>query len=216
MDRGAEQIAQDMKAITETRMAIAERLSEIEQHVGTTMQHARTMMSHLEDSTTSAICETMQVTKDAFNPSIHAARHPWLFVGGALILGYAVGTVCFRDDRRIPAGVIPYYPPGTEGATVMPTNGAPSSEQVESGVYPFYPHGAMDNRRSDQRSAARPTLWAELEQTFQEELAEVRSGAIRVGRGLLRDLIGHAVPVLAQILRNPRDGDRPHRDSVQR
>jgi len=156
VDRGAEQIAQDMKAITETRMAIAERLSEIEQHVGTTMQHARTMMSHLEDSTTSAIRETMQGTKDAFNPSIHAARHPWLFVGGALILGYAVGTVCFRDDRRIPAGVIPYYPPGTKGAAVMPTNGAPTSEQRESGVYPFYPYGAIDDRGRDQGRAGLP------------------------------------------------------------
>ncbi|MGH7181253.1 MAG: hypothetical protein ACREJN_04655, partial [Nitrospiraceae bacterium] len=107
MDRGAEQIAQDLKAITETRAAIAERLREIEQHVGSTMQHARTMMTHLEDSTTSAVRETTQVTKEAFDPSIHAARHPWMFVGGAMVLGYAIGMLYYRDDRRIPVGAIP-------------------------------------------------------------------------------------------------------------
>jgi hypothetical protein len=216
VDKGAEQIAQDMKAITETRLAIAERLSQIEQHVGTTMQHARTMMTHLEDSTTSAVRDTMQVTKEAFDPKIQAERHPWGFVGGALVLGYAVGSLYYRDARRIPSGVIPYYPPGTKGAEVMPTNSAPMSEHREAGVYPFYPHGAMDDRRRDQGHADRATLWAELEHALHDEFAEVRNGAIRFGRGLLRDLISQAVPVLAQIIRNPHDGNRSNRDSARR
>ena len=216
MDRGAEQIAQDMKAITETRLAIAERLRQIEQHVGTTMQHARTMMTHLEDSTSSAVRDTMQVTKEAFDPKIHAARHPWAFVGGAMELGYAVGTLYYRGTRRIPSGVIPYYPPGTKGAAVMPTNGAPTAEHRESGVYPFYPYGAMDDRGRDQGRTDRPRLWAELEHALHDELAEVRNGAIRFGRGLLRDLISHAVPALAQIIRNSHDGDRSRRDSARR
>jgi hypothetical protein len=216
VDRGAEQIAQDMKAITETRLAIAERLSQIEQHVGTTMQHARTMMTHLEDSTTSAVRDTMQVTKEAFDPKIQAERHPWAFVGGALVLGYAVGTLYYHDARRIPSGVIPYYPPSTKGAAVMPTNGAPTSEHTESGVYPFYPHGAIDDRGREQGRAGRPTLWVELEQGLHDELADIRNGAIRFGRGLLRDLISHAVPALAQIIGNPHDGDRSKRDPARR
>ena len=216
MDRGAEQIAEDIKAITETRLAIAERLGQIEQHVGTTMQHARTMMTHLEDSTTSAVRDTMQVTKEAFDPKIHAERHPWAFVGGALVLGYAIGSLYYRDARRIPAGVIPYYPPSTKGAAVMPTNGAPTSEHRESGVYPFYPHGAMDDGVRDQGHADRVTLWTELEHALHDEIAEVRNGAIRFGRGLLRDLISHAVPAFAQIIRNSHDGDRSNRDSTRR
>ena len=104
-----------MKAITETRLAIAERLRQIEYHVGSTMQHARTMMTRLEDSTTSAVRDTMQVTKEAFDPKIQAEGHPW--AGGALVFGYAVGSLYYLDARRIPSGVIPYYPPGANVRT---------------------------------------------------------------------------------------------------
>ena len=87
MNKGAERIAQDIKEIVQTRVAIAEKLGLIEQHVGTTMQHARTTMTQLADKTTSSVRETLQGTKETLDPSVHAARHPWVFVGGTLVLG---------------------------------------------------------------------------------------------------------------------------------
>ncbi|MEP6959746.1 MAG: hypothetical protein ABI980_13540 [Nitrospirota bacterium] len=217
MDKDAERIAQDIKAIAQTRVAIAERLGAIEEHVGTTMQHARTMMTHLEDKTTSAVRETIQVTKDTFDPSIHAARHPWVFVGGALALGYAVGTLYYRGGWRVPSGVVPYYPPGTKGPAIMPMSGSPSSERGESGVYPFYPQGAGDKGGREQGQDDRLTVWAELEQALHDELGEVRKGVIRFGRGLFREMISQAVPALVQIIGNPRDGaPRSDRNSARR
>ena len=106
MDKGAERIAQAINAIVQTRMAIAEKLGAIEQHVGTTLQHARTTMTELADKTTSSVRETMQMTKDAFDPRVHAARYPWAFAGVALMLGYAAGTL-YRRGWRIPTGVVP-------------------------------------------------------------------------------------------------------------
>lgn len=210
MDKGMDSIAQDIKDIVQTRVAIAEKLGVMEQHVGTTMQHARTMMTQVADKTTSSVCETMQATKEIFDPRVHAARHPWVFVGGALALGYAVGTL-YRRGWRI-NGVVPYYPRGAKGAAVMSTSGSPSSERQESGVYPFYPHVAADNARGERGQPDQPTVWAELERALQGELSGVRSGVIRFGRGLIREMVRKAVPALVQII-GGNHRERSHRSA---
>ncbi len=208
MDNGAERIAQDMKDIVQTRVAIAEKLGTIEQHIGTTMQHARVTMTELADKTTSSVRETMQVTKEALDPSVQMTRHPWVFVGGALGLGYAVGSI-YRRGWRITTGVVPYYPPSAKGAAMMPASGSPSSEGQEPGVYPFYPQPAADQGRGEPGPADRLPVWAELERAVQDELGVARNGIIRFGRGLLREMVRQAVPALVQVI----GGTRRQRDS---
>ena len=201
MDKGAERIAQDMKDIVETRVAIAEKLEAIEQHVGATMQHARTVMTQVADKTTSTVDETVKATKEVFDLRIQAERHPWMFVGGAVILGYGVSALYHRG-WRISSGVFPYYPSKAKAAPVMPKSGSsPSSEEQESGVYPFYP---PDDVRREPRHEERVTMLGELEQAFQEELGEVRSNIVRFGRGLIHEMARQAVPALVQIITGSR------------
>jgi hypothetical protein len=207
MDNGSERIAQDMKDIVQTRVAMAEKLGAIEQHIGATMRHGRTIMTELAEKTTSSVRETMQMTQEALDPSVHAARHPWAFVGGALVLGYALGTL-YRRGLRITTGVVPYYPSGAEGAAVMPMSGSSSSEE-RAGVYPFYSHRPADQGGGEQGQADQLTMWAELERALHDELAAARSGVIRFGRGLLREMVRQAVPALVQII----GGTRRERDS---
>ena len=203
MDNGSERIAQDIKDIVQTRVAMAEKLGAIEQHVGATMRHGRTIMTELAEKTTSSVRETMQMTKEALDPSVHAARHPWAFAGGALVIGYALGTL-YRRELRITSGVVPYYPSGAEGAAVMPMSGSSSSEEGEAGVYPFYSHRPSDQGGGEQGQANQLTLWAELERALQDELAAARSGVIRFGRGLLHEMVRQAVPALVQIIGDTR------------
>jgi hypothetical protein len=217
MDNGAERMAQDIKDIVQTRVAMAGKLGAIEQHIGATMHHARTTMTQLADKTTSSVRDTMQVTKDALDPRVHAARHPWMFMTGALVLGYAVGSL-YRRGGRNTSGVMPYYPPGAKGAAVMPTSGSPSSERGESGVYPFYPDGGADHGRGGHGQADRLTVWAEVERALYDELGVARNSLILSGRGLLREMVRQAVPALVQIIggtrreRDPRsESDPAHR-----
>ena len=202
MDKDADRIAQDIKDIVQTRIAIAEKLGTIEQHVGSTMQHARTMMTQVADKTTSSVHETLKATKEACDPLVHVARHPWVFVGGTLVLGYAVGAL-YRRGWRID-GVVPYYPRGAKGAAVMPTSSSPSSERQESGVYPFYPPREADNASEKQGRSDRPTLLAELERVLQDEIGVVRSGIVRFGRCLLHEMLRQAVPTLVQVIAGNR------------
>ena len=216
MDKSADRIAQDIKDIVQTRIAIAEKLGAIEQHVGSTMQHARTMMTQVADKTTSSVHETLKATKEAFDPRVHVARHPWVFVGGTLVLGYAVGAL-YRRGWRID-GVVPYYPRGAKGAAVMPTSDSPSSEQQDPGVYPFYPHREADNASKEQGRSDRLTLWTELERVLQDELGVVRSGFVRFGRGLLHEMLRQAVPALVQVIAGNRreQAPRSEHDSTHR
>jgi hypothetical protein len=212
MDKGANRIAQDIKDITQTRMAIAEKLGAIEQHVGATMKHGRMIITQVAENTTSSVRETMKATREACDLSVQASRHPWGFVVGSLLLGYAFGTL-YRRGWQITNGVVPYYPPGTNGAAVMPGNGSPSSEQEEPGVYPYYPHRATNNARREQGQADRFTVWGELEGALQAELGVIQSGLIRFGRGLLRELVRQAFPTLVQIIYGYRGRRNLHSES---
>ena len=153
MDTGADCIARDIKAIVETRLAMAEKLGALEQHVGITMQHARTTMTEVADKTTSIVRETIHVAKAAIDPSVHAARHPWVFVGGALVLGYAVGTI-YRRGRRISNGGVPYYPPARRVLRSCPRAAPHRPKGGNPGCIPFIP---TQRRRMGERDIARPT-----------------------------------------------------------
>ena len=205
MDKGAERIAQDMKDIVETRVAIAEKLEAIEQHVGATMQHARTVMTQVADKTTSTVDETVKATKEVFDLRIQAARHPWMFVGGALVLGYGVGMLYQRGWRI--TGVVPYSPRGAESAPIMQESGA-SSEERDPGVYPFYPPHHETEKAERQRRGAEQTVLGELGNAFQEELGTVKDTFIRFGRGIIREMVRQTVPAIVQIIAGNRNQRR--------
>lgn len=212
MDKGAERIAQDMKDIVQTRVAIAEKFGAIEQHVYTTMQHARTTMTELADKTTSSVRDTMKVTKETLDPRVHVTRHPWVSVGGAVVLGYAV-TAISRRGRRSTTGIVPYYPLDAKGAAVIPTSDTSAPKQRESGVYPFYSHPATDHGEGDRSRNNRSPIWGEVERAFQDELGVARNSFIRFGRGIVREMVRQAIPALVQLVggyRRERDARSAH------
>jgi hypothetical protein len=209
MDKGADRIAQDIKDIVQSRVAIAEKLGLIEQHLGTTVQHARTTMTEVANKTSSVVHETLQSSKEAVDPRIHVARHPWVFVGGTLVIGYAVGAL-YRRGWRI-NGAVPSDLRSAKGAPIMTMRGSPSSEQQRSGDNPFYPsHRDADTARGKQGSTERPTMLSELGQALQDELGVVRASVVGIGRGLIREMVRQAVPALLHKIagdrreRNPR------------
>ena len=209
MDEVADRIAQDMKDIVQTRVAIAEKFGAIEEHVGTTMQHARTTMTQVANKTTTSVQETMQATKEAFDLRLQAARHPWILISGAVVAGYGFGSLYHRG-RRIRSGVVPYYPRRAQSAPVMPKSG--TADQQKSGVYTFYPppHEEEDTRRGEQDRADRLTMVGEIERAFHDEIGTVRGKLVGFGRGLIREMVRHALPAFVQVIagtireRNPR------------
>ena len=135
--------------------------------------------------------ESLQATKALLKPSLIAARHPWGFLSGALVLGYTVGSL-YR-----PSHVVTYASSNT--------NSAPA----ESRICPR--DSDLEQRNGNRkRQPRRITVWEECERALRDELGLVRNDCVRFGRGFLRELIRGIVHPPADVSSNPKfqGGDR--------
>ena len=161
------------------------------------MKHAKDVIGEMADKTSSSARTATEVTANVLDPVVQLGRHPWALIGGALVVGFAVGTMQ-RHGWKLSDGVVPYYPPKAKGAPIMPAKGSSSSQTEESGVYRFYPQHRVSNPDRPHTQADRPTIWAELEETVRGELDAARSGLVGIVRGMVREFVRRAVPVVVQ------------------
>jgi hypothetical protein len=97
MDQGAGNITKDLADIDQSREAIAHKLGLLEHRVQDTVEAAKTTVSdvieNMQDATGNVLANVedfVEKTKEAFNPN-RINERPWLLLGGAILLGYALG-----------------------------------------------------------------------------------------------------------------------------
>ncbi len=184
MDQGTAQIAEDLKDLVQTRAAIADKLGLIERRLTQSVEEAKTKAEQVVLDTQASIRSAVHTIKRVTNPSRIASTHPWLMVAGAMLVGYAAGQVQHRGNP----GVMPYYPPGSQGAPVMPPPGRKSDSRP--GVYPSYPE---TDSRSRTPPISRASLLGDLGQVLTQGLGQAREELIQtaqsVFRGWLQDVL---------------------------
>jgi len=176
MDR----IVEDMKDIVETRTAIADKLEKLEHRFTSTVHEAKTMVEDFAGRTQSMIEDTMGSVKEATDPSRLVSNHPWALVSGAIIVGFAVGRLLREGEDK----VIPYYPPGSQAANVMPPSGVDTTEK--EGVYPFYPHTDEKGSSSRPQPSARSSVLRSLQPVFAGSVSHLTDELIDIGKFALR------------------------------
>mgnify|MGYP001157464717 CR=1 FL=1 len=180
MDKGMDRIAEDVKDIVETRTAIADKLEKLEHRFTSTVQEAKTMAEDFAGRTQSVIEDTMGSVKEATDPGRLVSNHPWAIVSGAVIVGFAVGRL-FKEGEN---GVVPYYPPGSQAANVMPPSGADTTGR--EGVYPFYPHADEDNSPARPHSSDRSSVLRSLKPVVAGSVSHLTDELIDIGKFALR------------------------------
>lgn len=91
MDHGTARLTEDLKAIADTRHAIADKLGLIEQRITHSVEDAKMKAQEFVDRTQQSMAHAVESVK-TFSPSTDVAdRHPWVLLGGSLLLGYAIG-----------------------------------------------------------------------------------------------------------------------------
>ena len=180
MDKGMDRIAQDVKDIVETRTAIADKLGKLEYRFASTVEEAKTMAENFADRAQSMIEDTMDSVKEATDPSRLVSHHPWVMVGGAIMVGLAVGRLLRQEGN----GIIPYYPPGSHAANVMPPSRAETT--IREGVYPFYPHQPDGEDSSRVPSSTRSSLLSSLGPVVAESLGYLTAELVDIGKSALR------------------------------
>ena len=180
MDKGMDRIVEDVKEIVETRTAIADKLEKLEHRFTSTVQEAKTMAEDFAGRTQSMFEDTMGSVKEATDPSRLVSNHPWAVVSGAIIVGFAVGRLLREGQNR----VMPYYPPGSQAANVMPSSGEDTTGR--EGVYPFYPHADEDRSPARPQSSDRSSVLRSLKPVVAGSVSQLTDELIDIGKFALR------------------------------
>lgn len=103
MDHGTARLTEDLKAIADTRHAIADKLGLIERRITYSVEDAKMKVQEFVDRTQQSMADAMESVK-TFSPTTDVAdRHPWILVGGSLLLGYAIG-LALRPSPPVRSG----------------------------------------------------------------------------------------------------------------
>jgi hypothetical protein len=189
MDKGMDHIAQDVKDIVQTRTAIADKLDKLEHRFTSTVEEAKMMAEDFADRAQAVVEDTVESVKEVTDPSRLASNYPWLMVSGAIVTGFAVGRLFAQGETR----VIPYYPPGSHAANVMPESA--SEPTTKEGVYPFYPQSSVDESSTSTSSTSSSTssILTYVGPLIAEALGQVRGDLVEIGKSTLRTWLKEAV-----------------------
>jgi hypothetical protein len=138
MDDSPEIIRQQMEM---TKSQLSEKLESLELQVAETVQSTSTAVN----ATVSAVQDTVETVTDAVQDAVHSVsnafdvrrqfdKHPWLALGGAVVLGYVAAELLTGPPKQSPSSSKAPSQPNTiasgtgnadrknEGATIEPTS----------------------------------------------------------------------------------------------
>jgi ElaB/YqjD/DUF883 family membrane-anchored ribosome-binding protein len=191
MDHESEVIKQQME---QTRSALAEKLETLEEHVTSTVRNTteavtgtvETVKGAVEDTVESvkgAVSNTMETVeesvehvKEAFDLNKQMQTHPWLMMGGGVVVGY-LGTCLLetgynRVSQEMTRSVAP--PPSS-------TN--------------FRPEGGGDGRnRPTASTPSEPSTWDKVTEALAPAADQIKGLAFGVATAMLGRMILEAVP----------------------
>lgn len=180
----AKMIRQSME---QTKSRLTQSLATLETQITETVQHAGTAVN----STAEAVQDAVHSVGKAFDMERQFRRHPWLFVGGSMALGY-VATELLRNGNSLQA------------AAVAPTNGNaangacansqdPSEQALDANGTSLKTHAAMDSTGKVENGAAHTD-----ESSIVSELRRVAMGAFS---GIAQDLVARSMPQVMEYFR---------------
>lgn len=200
MDQRAHDVEEDLKNILHTRMVLADKIQLLEERVADIVHGTKAAALGVLDLARNKAVDFIESASHNMNPSLQAARRPWIMVGSAVAVGFLAGLL---EQRRRPSGVYPYYPPEAAGAPVMPSPERGQAE-IPSGVYPFYSaQGGPPSRRRSVRfeRPRRPmedgrrsigwiaALWGELADELTQERTRLQRAVLYAGRSFIHDVV---------------------------
>jgi len=180
MDQRRSDIGQDVKDIVETRNAISQKLEMLEHRFHETVEETKTNVEDMVDRVKDAADDFVVRTKQTFDPTYHVDQRPWTMVGGAILVGYIIGTMGSRS--RHPTYMYPTAPSQPVSRDAGSTSGASSRYQT--------------------------SMWEDVGKEISNEIEHAKHALIQAGRSFVQDFFIQALPALAQSFGTRRPNDR--------
>jgi ElaB/YqjD/DUF883 family membrane-anchored ribosome-binding protein len=180
----------------DTRTALTEKLETLEQKVTDTVQEATAAVSDTVTSIKESVTDTVSTVKDSVQDTVtavkdsvqggvdtvkdwfdipaHVDQHPWLAMGGSVLLGYCVGHVL---NKKIGAS-----------SPTEPTDAGRSEHGNGSRMHHSTNGGARGKRRHEASTAS---SWLS---GLGPEIAKLKGLAVGTLLGTLREMIVKSVP----------------------
>jgi hypothetical protein len=188
----------------ETRSALADKLGALGQKITGTVE----TVSDVVEETVSAVAETVEnvgetaeeaveAVKETFNIPKQFNRHPWLFVGGSVILGFVGGKMLFSSQQRTREL---YQPSTTQKAEEMPrymSQPAEYTPEASQGGDRFKRPGRQDTGNGHgkaPRESESAGFLGGLVQKFMPDLNKLKELALGTVFATARDLITQNMP----------------------
>jgi ElaB/YqjD/DUF883 family membrane-anchored ribosome-binding protein len=91
-----ESVAVIRDQMEETKIHLSEKLETLEQHVSESVQSA----GNAVEGTVEAVHDAVRNVTNAFDFQRQIDRHPWLIIGGSVVLGYIAAELVSRPRSR--------------------------------------------------------------------------------------------------------------------
>lgn len=175
-----------------TRSALADKLEKLEAQVSDQVRQATTTVaetvenvSETVDSVKETVEDTVETVKHTFDLQWHANHHPWLLLGGAVVLGFVGGRILAgpgrpRERHRRPVAL----PPPPTPVPASPPKPASEKKSDQGGFISLMGQGASGHK-SDEGGVLG---W------IGQGAADLKKIGIGMAMGVLREVVASSLP----------------------
>lgn len=185
---GSDRAAMIRQSMEQTKHRLTQSLSTLETQITEKVQHAGTAVN----ATAEAVQDAVHSVGKAFDMERQFRRHPWLFVGGSMALGY-VATELLRNGNSNHVMVTKPTSSTTTNGACGQTSDQPGEAHEANGAAGTA-HAAMASAGEVKNGVAHPN-----ESSIGSELRRVALGAFS---GIAQDLVARSVPQLMEYFRH--------------
>jgi hypothetical protein len=194
----AEKLEQLEKKVTDTVSTVIDLVEKVPETVSTvtdTVQHTVEAVKDTVEDTVGVVkgtvASTVRSVRHLFDIPRHVDRHPWLMLGGSVLLGFLGGRMLL--PRRAPEA-LPPPSPRPEPPPVAPFTPyyAPAAESAEAARGQERPQESAEERAEEPE--AREGWLGRLGEKFGDEIKQVKGMALGTMLGVARDMISQWVP----------------------
>lgn len=201
MDQRSDAVERDLKDIEETRERIRRRVQSFESDMQANFERMKSSWERTLRGTSHLVRDIAEQAAPRLNPVRHIGEHPWFGLGGAVLVGFAIGLLEAQSRR---SRVYPYAPPKAQGVPVMPSDRNGGNGKPKAGVYPFYPERDVRSMSSGLLSG----IVNELQSELQSEIRRSKQVLTLTLRDFVQGLFKQVVPTLLQSLEGSRGRSR--------
>lgn len=179
---------------------VKETVDETVDAVKETVEGARSTVDNFMENVKETMDDTATMVKKSFDLPYQVEQHPWVMLGGSVLVGYLLGSWMYRGSSYQRGYFDQEY--ASDDDTVLytaPVRDGASFDDLEESVDTRENREASNKYRAPVKSVshAQPRSWSNFLGPFQEEWDSLKGVALGTLMGTLRTMVRQHMPTVA-------------------